>query len=134
MSPPNSNFWSISPKESQESQQKHALTNRFLRTLLRSNDTFNPRYNRKTLPGKRASIHGGVFLIINSFFIQYNAPLVENVNVAQEVNALSKKLFIFSQLQLHFSILETRGVSIAVYDNVHLVGISLKLMHTFLPF
>ena len=37
-------------------------------------------------------------LIMNRCFIQYNAPLVENVNVAQEVNALSKKLFIFSQL------------------------------------
>ena len=37
-------------------------------------------------------------LIMNSCFIQYNAPLVENVNVAQEVNALSKKLFVFRQL------------------------------------
>ena len=37
-------------------------------------------------------------LIMNSCFIQYNASLVENVNVAQEVNVLSKKLFVFSQL------------------------------------
>ena len=36
-------------------------------------------------------------LIMNSCFIQYNAPLVENVNVAQKVNALSKKHFVFSQ-------------------------------------
>ena len=37
-------------------------------------------------------------LIMNSCVIQYNAPLVEIVNAAQEVNALSKKLFVFSQL------------------------------------
>ena len=32
---------------------------------------------------------------MKSCFIQNNAQLVENVNVAQEVNALSKKLFCF---------------------------------------
>ena len=35
--------------------------------------------------------------IMNSCFVKYNAGLKENVNVAQEVNALSKKLFVFSQ-------------------------------------
>ena len=64
---------------------------------------------------------------MNSFFIQYNAPLVEIVSVAQAVNALSKKFFVFSQLYIHFSILEIRVVSRAVYDNVHLVCISLKV-------
>ena len=59
MSPPNLNFWSISREESQESQQKHALRNRFLRTLLCSNDIFNPGYNRKTLIRKRTSILDG---------------------------------------------------------------------------
>ena len=69
---------------------------------------------------------------MNSCFIQYNAPLAENVNVAQELNALSKKLFfVFSQLPLHFSILEIRVVSIAVYDNVHLVCISFKIVADF---
>ena len=56
MVPPNLNFWSISRKESLESQQKHALRNRFLRTLLSSNDIFNPGYNRKMLMRKRTSI------------------------------------------------------------------------------
>ena len=56
MSPPNLNFWSISHKERLESQQKHALTNRFLRTLLCSNVIFNPGYNRKRLIRKRTSI------------------------------------------------------------------------------
>ena len=56
MSPPNLNFWSISRKESPESQQKHALRNRFLRTLLCSKDVFIPGYNRKTLIRKRTSI------------------------------------------------------------------------------
>ena len=56
MVPPNLNFWSISRKESLESQLKHALRNRFLRTLLCSNDNFNPGYNRKMLIRKRTSI------------------------------------------------------------------------------
>ena len=70
---------------------------------------------------------------MNSRFIQYNAPLVENVNVAQEVNALSKELFVFSQLLIPFSILEMRVVLIAVYDNVHLVCISFKVDACFSP-
>ena len=56
MSPPNLNFWSISCKENPEPQKKHALRKRFLRTLLCSNDIFNPGYNRKTLIRKRTSI------------------------------------------------------------------------------
>ena len=56
MSPPNLIFWSFSRKERLESQQKHALRNKFLRTLLCSNDIFNPGYNRKTLIRKRTSI------------------------------------------------------------------------------
>ena len=56
MVPPNLNFWSILRKESLESQQKHALRNRFLRTLLSSNGIFNPAYNRKMLMRKRTSI------------------------------------------------------------------------------
>ena len=56
MSPPNLKFWSISRKESPEFQQKHALRNRFYRTLLCSNVIFNPGKNRKTLIRKRTSI------------------------------------------------------------------------------
>ena len=56
MVPPNLNFWSISRKESLESQQKHALRNRFLRTLLCSNDIFHPGYNRKMLMRKRTFV------------------------------------------------------------------------------
>ena len=89
-----------------------------------SNDIFNPGYNRKTLIRKKTSI---LVLIMNSCFIQYNAPLLENVNEAHEVKAISKELFVFSQLQINFSILEIRVVPIAVYDRVHLVYISLKV-------
>ena len=70
---------------------------------------------------------------MNSWFIQYNASLVEIVNVAQEVNTLGKKLLVFSQLQIHFSIFEIRAVSIAVHNNVHLVCISLKVDAHFSP-
>ena len=127
MSPPNSNFWSLSCKESLQCQQKHALRNRFLRTLLCSNDISEPGNNRKTLIEKRTSFLTEFDLIMNSCFIQYNAPRVENVNVAQKVNALSKNFFVFSQFFIHTSVPEIRVVSIAVYDNVHLVCISLKV-------
>ena len=60
MVPPNLKFWSISLKESLECQQKHALSNRFLRTLLCSNDIFKPGYNRKTVIRRRISILDGV--------------------------------------------------------------------------
>ena len=56
MVPPNLNFWSVSRNESLESQQKHALRNAFLGTLLCSNDILNPVYNRKMLIRKRTSI------------------------------------------------------------------------------
>ena len=60
MSPPKGNFCSIPHKETLESQQKHALSNRFLRTLLCSNDIFNPGYIRKRLIRKRTSNHDRV--------------------------------------------------------------------------
>ena len=60
MVPRNINFWSISRKESLESQQKPAHRNRFLLTPLCSNDSFNPGYNRKMLMRKTTSIPSGV--------------------------------------------------------------------------
>ena len=68
MSPPNLNFWSISSKENLESQQKHAPRNRFLRTLLFSNDVFNPGYNRKMLMRKRTSVRDGVCVNYEQLF------------------------------------------------------------------
>ena len=68
MSPPNLNFWSISRKESLESQQKHALRNRFSRTLLFPNDISNPGYNRKKLMRKRTSILDRVCFIYEQLF------------------------------------------------------------------
>ena len=68
MSPPNLNFRSISRKESLESQQKDALKNRFLRTLLFSNDIFNPGYNRKMLMRKRTSVLDGVCVNYEQLF------------------------------------------------------------------
>ena len=68
MVPPNSNFWSISRKESLESQQKHALRNRFLRNLLCSNDILNPVYNRKMLMKKRTRILDRVCFNYEQFF------------------------------------------------------------------
>ena len=60
MPPPNLIYWSISREESLESQKKPALRNRFLRTLLCSNDIFNPGYNRKMIMRKKTSIFARV--------------------------------------------------------------------------
>ena len=68
MSPPILIFWSISRKENPESQQKRALRNKFLRTLLCSNDIFNPGCNRKTLIRNRTSILDGVCFNYEQFF------------------------------------------------------------------
>ena len=68
MSRPNLKFWSISRKESPDSQQKYAQRNRFLRTLLCSNDFLNPGYNRKTLIRKGTSILDGVCFIYEQLF------------------------------------------------------------------
>ena len=68
MVPPNLNFRSISRIESPESQQKLALRNRFLQTLLFSNDIFNPGYNRNMLTRKRTSILDGVRVIYEQLF------------------------------------------------------------------
>ena len=68
MSPPNLNFWSISKKESLESQQEHALRIRFSRTLLYLNDIFNPGYIRKMLMRERTSILERVFVTYEQLF------------------------------------------------------------------
>ena len=60
MVPTNSNFWYTLYKKSLDLRQKHAFGNEFLRTLLCSNDIFNPGYNRKMLVRKRTSILDGV--------------------------------------------------------------------------
>ena len=59
MSPANLYCWSISRKENLESQQKHALRNRFLRTLMCSNGILKPGCSRKTLIKERKSILDG---------------------------------------------------------------------------
>ena len=56
MVPPNLNFWSISRNESLETQQKHAVRKKFLRTLLFPKEIFNPAYNRKVFMRKTTSI------------------------------------------------------------------------------
>ena len=62
------NFWSISRRESLESQQKRALRKKVLWLLLCSNDNFNPGYNRRVLKRKRTSILDGVCLNYEQLF------------------------------------------------------------------
>ena len=65
----NLNFWSISRKESLESQQKHALRNTFLQTLLCSNDILIPGYNRQMLMMKQTSILDAVCFNYEQLFL-----------------------------------------------------------------
>ena len=44
--------------------------------------------------------------IMNSCFIQYNEPLVEYVNVAQEIDSFCQKWLVFWQFQIKFIIYE----------------------------
>ena len=41
-------------------------------------------------------------LIMNSYLIQYNAPLVEYVNVPQETNSFCQKWLVVCQFQINF--------------------------------
>ena len=68
MVPPNLNYWSNPSEESPESQQKHPLENRFLRTILCSDDNFNPGYNQKMLIGKKTSNLDGVCFTFGNLF------------------------------------------------------------------
>ena len=72
MVPPN--FLSLSSIEKTAIQQRQALREMFLRTLLRSSDNFLAGYNKKVLIGKGTSTLDKVFFKI-SCFIQYNATL-----------------------------------------------------------
>ena len=68
MVPPNLNFWSMSREESLESQKKHALRIRFLRTLLCSNEVLNHGYNRKMLTMKKTCVLDGVWFNYERLF------------------------------------------------------------------
>ena len=70
------NFYFLSEKSG-----RPALTNTFLQTLLCSKDILESGYNQKMLMRKKTLSE--FVLIMNSCFIQYNAPLKEYVNVTQ---------------------------------------------------
>ena len=132
MSPANLNYWSISRKESPESQQKHALRIRFLRTLLCLNVIFNLGYNLKTVIRKRTSILGGACFIYEWLFHPKQCTACRKRPCSSR-GKLSKKLFVIGHFKIHFSIFEIRVVSIAVNDNVHLICNSLKVDAYFSP-
>ena len=91
MSPPILNFWSFSRKESLESQQKHALRNRFLRTLcFQMTISIQGTIEKGSLEREHPFLTEFVSNM-NSCFIQHNAPLVEYVTVAQEIDSFCQK-------------------------------------------
>ena len=113
-------FWSISIKESLESQQKHALRNRVLQAVFCSNDNFNPGYNREMVNRKSTSILDKSCFIMNSCFIQYISPLVKNVNVARKINTFCQEWLVFCKLWIHLNVFEVEIVSVTVHDNIEI--------------
>ena len=132
MVPPNLKFWFISSTESLESQQTHALRNRFLRTLFFQLKLLIPGTIGKCSRGKEHPFSTEFVLIMNSCFIQYNAPLVEYVDVAQQVNLFCQKWIIFCHFKINFIIFEVYTTSVTVHDNFQLDCISLEVYPFFL--
>ena len=71
--------------------------------------------------------------MMNSCLIQYNAPLVEYVNVAQEINSFCQMWLVFFYFQINFNIFQVEIVSVTVHDNIQLVCISLEIHTNFSP-
>ena len=68
-----------------------------------------------------------VVLIMNSCFIMYNAPLVEDANVVQLTSSFCEEQLVLCQLQIDLIIFEVQIVLVTVQDNIEIVRISLKL-------
>ena len=79
---------------------------------------------------KKTSILDRVCLIMNSCFIQYNAPLVEYVNLAQEIDSFCQNWLVLCQFRINFIIFEVYFVSVTVHDKIQLVFIRLDF-HTY---
>ena len=119
MVPPNLIFWSISGKKSLESQQKHAFRNRFLRTILCSNDILKPGYNRKMPMRKRTSILDRVCFNFEKLFHPVEKFLGEDKVIVQSPDPANNSLelnqsrissqvlqrFVIELLQQHWVIL-----------------------------
>ena len=124
---PNLKFWSLSRKQSLDSQQKHALGNKILRSLLCSNDNLIPGYNRKMPIRKKTLLLTEFILPLNSCFLQYIAPVEKYVNVTHYKKWFSQECLVFCQLQINFKIFEVQIVSVTVYDNFEIICINLEL-------
>ena len=72
-------------------------------------------------------------LIMNSYFIQYEVPLVEYVNVAQEINLFGQKWLVFCHFLIIFIIFEVQTSSAMVHVKIQLVCISLEVYTYFSP-
>ena len=93
----NFDFWSISGKESLEFQEKHELNKEFLRAILSSKDTFNPRLNRKRRNSNRTSDSVWVCFTYEQLFhpVQCTAGKICQCNSIDKL-ALPKATGIFS--------------------------------------
>ena len=64
-------------------------------------------------------------LVMNSCFVQSDAPLEIYVKVAKELDSFMKQLFVFCPFQIHFRVFQIYVVSIAVYNIFQIVCIHL---------
>ena len=67
-----------------------------------------------------------ITLVINSCFIQYNAPLKETVIVTQKIYSFRQEFYVFSHFQLQFSVSDVCIVSVTLNYNIQLFHISLE--------
>ena len=133
MVPPSINFGSISRKETLESQQKHASRNRFLPTLLCSNDIFNPGYNRKMLIRKRTSILDRVCFNYEQLFhpVQCTACRICQCSSRDRLVLPEVTGNLSISDQIHY--LEVKTVLVTVHDKIQPVCISLEVYTYFSP-
>ena len=120
MVPPKINFWSNSRKERPASQQKQQAQNRVFASAAVfkcSNDKFNrDRNGKSSLQGVHPFLTKLV-LIMNSCFIQYNAPLQKQANVVPMEKFVLQERLVISQLQINFINFEVQIISVPVHDN-----------------
>ena len=74
-----------------------------------------------------------IVLIMNSCFIQCNAPLVKYGNVAEKKNSFWQEWLEFGQIQINLIVLEVQIVSVTLHDNFQLVCIKLAVYTYFSP-
>ena len=126
MTPPNSIFWSISRKENLSSRQRHALTNKFLRTLFCSNDNINPWCNRKMLIRKKTSFLDELCFDYEQSLHTVQCTTEKYVILTQLKSSFRKEHPLYCRFEINLIFAEVKIASVTVH-NLQLVCIGLEV-------